>query len=94
MIRDSFQGKDYLIVGNENIINAFELSGDYANLIFEYDFIDTERFFKDNEGNGWSVFGKAISGPRIGQTLTPTKSVVSFWFAIAAFYPDPVIYTE
>lgn len=94
VIIDSFNGKDYLVVGNENIINAFELSGDYTNLTFQYDFTNTETFFKDNEGNEWSVFGKALTGPRSGENLSLTKSVVSFWFAIGAFYPDPVIYSE
>ncbi|HMC00038.1 MAG TPA: DUF3179 domain-containing protein [Flavobacteriaceae bacterium] len=93
-IVDSFNGKNYLVVGNENVINAFELTNDFSNLNFEYCFNDTEVFFKDNEGNNWSIFGNAISGPREGQNLITPKSVVSFWFAIAAFYPDPEIYSN
>ena len=93
-IIDSFNGKNYLVVGNENIINAFDLSDNYSNLNFEYCFDYTETFFKDNEGNDWSIFGEAISGSRIGEKLSPTKSVVGFWFAIAAFYPNPDIYSE
>ncbi|WP_303318699.1 DUF3179 domain-containing (seleno)protein [Flavivirga abyssicola] len=52
-----------------------------------------KAFFKDNEGNKWSIFGKTIEGPREGETLLSVKSVVSYWFAIAAFYPYPEIYT-
>jgi hypothetical protein len=91
-IKDSFNGKEYLVVGNENIINSFELIGDQTSLIFEFSFTNGERFFKDNEGNKWSVFGKALEGPRTGDVLKTSKSVVSFWFAIAAFYPNPEIY--
>lgn len=94
VINDTFNGNEYLIVGNKNLITAFELNGDYLNLDFGYDFNNSETFFKDNEGNKWSVFGRAISGPRTGETLTSTKSVISFWFAIAAFYPNPKIYSE
>ena len=93
VIRDTFNGKDYLIIGNENLIYSFELQGDFKNLIFEYDFNNSEAFFKDNEGNKWSVFGKAIEGPKLGTSLTSPKSVLSYWFAIAAFYPNPEIYS-
>lgn len=93
IIRDTFNGANYLIVGNEDLIYGFKLSGDHENLTFEYDFSDSEAFFKDNEGNKWSIFGKAIEGPREGETLLGAKSVISYWFAIAAFYPNPEIYT-
>ncbi|MCL6295333.1 DUF3179 domain-containing protein [Jejuia spongiicola] len=92
VIKDSFNSIEHLVVGNQNLIKAFKLSGEYANLTFSYDFNDSESFFKDNEGNKWSVFGEAIEGPRTGEKLTAVKSVVSYWFAIATFYPDPEIY--
>lgn len=94
VIKEVFNDKDYLVVGNEKLINSFELSESQADLNFEYDFNNSEAFFKDDEGNKWSVFGRAIEGPRKGEVLKSSKSVVSFWFAIAAFYPDPKIYTE
>lgn len=96
-IKEEFNGKSYLIIGDENLIKAFELTGDYKSLEFEYKFQDTslqDGFFADNEGNIWSAFGEALSGPRIGERLVPSKSVVSYWFAIAAFYPNPEIYSE
>jgi hypothetical protein len=95
VVQETFNGKDYLIIGNEHLIEAFELTGDYKNLTFDYGLVFIEEdggFFKDNEGNVWSAFGEALSGPRTGERLTPSKSVVSYWFAIGAFYPDPEIY--
>lgn len=93
IIRDSFNGTNYLIVGNRDIIYGFKLSSEHANLTFEYDFSGSEAFFKDNEGNKWNIFGKAIEGQRTGETLLGAKSVMSYWFAIAAFYPNPEIYS-
>ena len=84
-IKEFFYEKQHLIVGNANIINAFELALEHSNLEFEYAFTGSESFFSDNEGNLWNIFGKAIQGPRIGEQLTKTKAVVSYWFAIAAF---------
>ncbi|NMH87514.1 DUF3179 domain-containing protein [Flavivirga algicola] len=94
VIKDTFRGKNYLIVGNEDLIYGFELSGDHENLTFEYDFNGSETFFKDNEGNKWSVFGKVIEGPRQGETLLGARSVMSYWFAIAAFYPNPEVFSK
>ena len=31
---------------------------------------------EDGEGNRWDIFGEAISGPRIGQRLNPTTSLI------------------
>ena len=93
-ITDTFNNKTYLVVGNGDIINAFRLTGSYLNLEFEYNYNGNEDFFTDNEGNKWNIFGTAISGPRLGEKLLSTKSVVSYWFAIAAFYPDPEIYID
>lgn len=93
-IKDTFNNKDYLIVGNENIINAFELTSEYTNTIFEYELNESDgSIFKDNSGNKWSIFGEVISGTQTGDILNKPKSVVSYWFAIAAFYPFPEIYS-
>lgn len=94
-IKDVFNGNNYLVVGNENIIYSYKLEGDYIDLDFEYDFNSVQGiFFKDNEGNKWSIFGEAIEGPRIGEKLLPSKAVMSYWFAIAVFYSMPEIYIE
>lgn len=93
IIKDSFEGKNYLIAGNNDIIYGFGLNNDQANLTFEYDFNNSESFFKDNEGNKWSIFGTAIEGPRTGESLESVKSVMSYWFAIAVFYPNPEIFS-
>ncbi|TYA74521.1 DUF3179 domain-containing protein [Seonamhaeicola marinus] len=90
-VKESFEGKEYLVVGNENLIHAFELNTNQTNLEFEFSFNGTS-FFTDNEGNEWSIFGEALSGPRIGETLKPATSVVSYWFAISNFYINPSIY--
>ncbi|MTE26874.1 DUF3179 domain-containing protein [Winogradskyella ouciana] len=94
VLRENFFNKNFLIVGDENLIVAFELNGSNSNLTFTYDFQNSEAFFKDNEGSKWNMFGEAIEGPREGQKLTPANSVTSMWFAIAAFFPNPTIYQE
>lgn len=90
-IVDTFNDKKYLIVGNEDIINSFALSKNNELLSFQYELSETGGFFKDDLGTVRNVFGEAISGD-IGDYLTPAISVVSYWFAIGAFYPEAEIY--
>jgi len=92
IIKEVFNGKTYLIVGNHEVIKAFLISQTYIDLDFEYSFDGSSEFFRDNDGNSWDITGLAISGPRIGQKLQPATAVVSYWFAIAAFYPNPNIF--
>lgn len=92
VVRQSFFNKNFLIVGDESLIVAFETNGSTNNLNYSYDFDNSETFFSDDEGNEWNMFGEAIAGPRLGQKLSPTNSVTSMWFAMAAFFPNPIIY--
>ena len=48
----------------------------------------------DQEGNFWDVFGRALSGPRAGESLPGTRSFIAFWFAFGTFYPQPEIYSD
>lgn len=94
VIKDTFNNKNYILVGNESVINAFELKVPFLDTTFEYELNTSQgSIFKDDLGNTWSIFGEVLSGPQIGSSLQSPKSVVSYWFAIAAFYPDPEIYT-
>jgi len=86
IIEDSFEGANYLIVGNQDFMVSFELGSSVEGLEFSYIFNNTEAILSDNEGNEWNIFGEAISGPRTGQFLKPSESFMAFWFSIPAFY--------
>jgi hypothetical protein len=91
IINDSFQGNNYMIVGNQNFMVSFLMDGNTAALEFEYVYNGSEVLLKDNEGTEWNVFGEAISGPRTGQILPPAPSFMGMWFSIPAFY-NTVVY--
>jgi len=92
VLRDVYQGKDILLVGDNTTIVSFELDGSSGSLDFEYDYNGSEGFFKDNEGTIWNVFGEAISGPGQGDKLKSTPSFIAYWFSIGAFYPNTEIF--
>ena len=93
IIKDSFEGDEYLVVGNNEFIVSFLLDDATRGLTFEYVYDNTEIILIDNEGNSWSIFGEAIAGPRIGQRLKSSESFMAFWFSIPAFY-ETVIYNQ
>jgi hypothetical protein len=90
IVIDSFEGKKYLVAGNNDFMVSFLLDDSVASLQFNYVFKDTELLLKDNEGNEWNVFGEAISGPRVGQFLKPSDSFMGYWFSIPAFYTTEI----
>ncbi len=93
LIKDSFAGKQLLIVGNQDFIVSFELNADSTNLDFSYDYNGTEIILSDDEGNKWNLFGEALSGPRKGNFLNAAKtSMMAYYFSIESFYPNVVIY--
>lgn len=93
IIRDSFKGREYLIVGNTNFIVSFQLNAEQSLLNFEYVFNGSETLVKDNEGNEWNIFGEAVTGPKAGGFLDSASSFMGFWFSIPAFY-NTVIYSN
>lgn len=91
LIIDSFEGSRYLIAGNEDFMVSFLLdSAAMENVSFTYDYNNSEVLFTDSDGNEWSIFGEAISGPKKGQFLTPSSSFMAFWFSIPAFYTTEI----
>ncbi|WP_298477994.1 DUF3179 domain-containing protein [uncultured Maribacter sp.] len=90
VIKDNFEGETYLIVGNADFMVSFLLDANTTALEFEYVFSGTEVIVKDDEGNEWSIFGEAISGPRAGEFLKPTTAFKGFWFSFPAFYETTI----
>ena len=68
---------------------VFERTVDSHNLTFRF---DGENFVDDQTGSIWNIFGQAVEGPLSGQKLNPVIHTNIFWFAIAAFRPDAMIY--
>lgn len=93
IIRDSFESDEYLIVGNEEFIVSFLLNNETSGLTFEYAYDNSEILFTDKEGNSWDIFGRAINGPKEGESLASSESFMAFWFSIPAFY-ETEIYTN
>lgn len=94
IIKDTFKGKEYMVVGNNDFMFSYLLSNDLSALNFTYVYganvAEPSILLEDNEGNKWNVFGEAISGPRQGQKIGASNAMMGQWFSIPAFYQTSV----
>lgn len=93
-INDAYQNYPLVTVGSSvlNFVAAYERTlDDGAVLTFMPVQDELPVVMKDNEGTMWDIFGYAVEGPRAGEQLRQARSYVAYWFAWAAFFPDPVI---
>lgn len=96
IIQDNFQGLSVVVIGNNTrkFIVSYERR---INTGIELDLVPVNNgapnvIMEDNSGNLYDIFGLAVAGPDKGRQLTPTRSLFGYWFAIAAIYPEPIIY--
>ncbi|MEO0338117.1 MAG: DUF3179 domain-containing protein [Bacteroidota bacterium] len=87
VIRDSFGGKDYVIVGepNKSYMMAF-IAEEGRTYVSRSNTEDPTIVMEDDLGNQIDILGRVISGPNRAQELEHAKAFVGFWFAWAAFY--------
>ncbi|MFY0688698.1 MAG: DUF3179 domain-containing protein [Cyclobacteriaceae bacterium] len=96
IIIDDQSGSNLVVIGNleENWITVFEnpsLNGQSLELVLVN---NPPAIVKDQFGNEWDMFGKAITGSDAGSVLKVPRSFVGYWFAWATFYPDLVLYEQ
>jgi len=95
VLLDNFQGLSVVVAGNydKKFIVSFERR---ITAGIELDFSAINNYpdiiMRDNEGNKYNIFGLAVEGPDKGRQLKPASSIMGYWFALAAMFPDPIIY--
>lgn len=97
IVQDRFQGKDLVVIGSrkKNFLTAYQnVLPDGTALTFEAIQNQLPIVMKDNEGNEWDIFGKAVSGPRTGQALPEVLTYIGYWFSWAAFNESLEIYGD
>ena len=96
IITDTFKGQSFTVIGSidKNLFLAFnEKIVDGEILRFEIiNNFSSPIFLRDQFGNEWDIFGKAVSGPNTGETLEPANSFIGMGFSWASFYGLPTIY--
>ena len=85
---NEYEGSEYLtlIAPREQIFCSYMLNENQKSLQFEALHDVLPLAFKDNEGNKWDVFGRALEGPRQGEQLEFANQMTGYWFALSSFY--------
>ncbi len=96
LIEDDLEGEKVILAGNQaqNFIVSYKRVLDGTELQFVSSDKNPPVIMEDTEGNQWDIFGYAVEGPRKGQQLTPTKSLMGYWFSFGTFYPGIQIYPD
>lgn len=95
IVQDVYGGKDMVIAGSQpdNYMVSFERKLSDGTIL---DFTAVQNalpvILQDNEGNKWDIFGVAVEGPRSGQELQHTRSMIGYWFAFPGFFNTVEIY--
>ncbi len=95
IIQDEFGDRPIVIAGSSGknlIVSFFRTLEDGTELSFESTDEELPVLMIDNEGTSWDVFGRGVSGPRAGQSLTHTRSCMGYWFSFNSLYPGAEIY--
>jgi len=67
---------------------------DGTELIFEAVQNSLPIVMEDQEGNRWTLFGRAVEGPRSGSDLPVLRSYTGYWFAFADMFSNVEISDE
>ncbi len=96
-INDAFNGKKIVLVASKlkNFGMVYQrVLPDGTELTFTPAQNSAPAVMTDNEGNGWDLFGRAVSGPRSGVELPQTLSYIAYWFSWTPFNPGAVIFGQ
>lgn len=92
---DVLEDVKIVVVGKATqFIVSFERTIGGQLLEFEPSDAGLPVILEDQEGNLWDVFGFAVDGPRTGQRLKSTQSLMGYWFSFATFYPGIQIFPQ
>lgn len=96
IITDSFNGTNFTIIGSKssNILMAFK-EKQIGDEVLNFELINSFQnpiIMRDQLGNEWDVFGKAVTGPNAGEQLESVDAFVGMFFSWASFYGQSEIY--
>ncbi|WP_337865551.1 DUF3179 domain-containing protein [Ignavibacterium sp.] len=94
LISDVVGGKSIIVIQSKarNLIAAYEKEledGSSVNLSPVQN--ELPIVMVDTDGNKYNLFGEISVGPKKGNKLKSVTSMVAYWFAWAAFYPNTTI---
>jgi len=91
LFEDKLGGKNLAVIHSKerNIIAAYQSELDDGTAV-NLSAVQNEFpvVMSDADGNKYNIFGEITEGPKQGSKLKPVTSMIAYWFAWAAFYPN------
>jgi hypothetical protein len=93
VIEDQVGRENIVVIGSkqQNFMVAYK-TGDLSG--FQPVVGELPVIAQDGSGQKITLTGEIITGPQAGQQLESTESIIGYYFAMAAFYPEVEIYEE
>ena len=91
IVEDFHAGSVVTLIGNKDLNFIVPLINTLDGARY---FTLTDNLLEDIDGNVFNLFGVAIEGPAKGARLEIPYSMMGYWFAISAFYPDVEIFVD
>ncbi len=94
LIADNVGGKNLVVVNSKdrNIITTYQSElEDGSQVVLSAVQNELPTVMIDPDGNKFDLFGEIVEGPKAGIKLKPVTSMICYWFAWAAFYPNTSI---
>lgn len=93
VIEDQVGGENIVVIGSksQNFMVAYK-TGDLSG--FQPVIGELPIIAQDATGQKISLTGEIVTGPRQGQQLETIETIIGYYFAMAAFYPELEIYEE
>ncbi len=91
VVTDDFDNGEILVLGSNtrNFLTAYHNDGlENVSYLSGSDEIVAE----DSNGNKISISGEVVEGPMAGKQLIAVESILGYYFALAAFYPEIEIF--
>ena len=85
----TFEGLPIVVAGTgqRDLIVAFRR--ERAGVLHDFEVVQGRLpvIMRDERGNEWNIFGRAVNGPDVGARLEYVNSGMGYWFAFGAFFP-------
>lgn len=97
LMHDTFGGLDVVVFGSQpdNIMMAYQaalIDGTPLQFTAEKSLEEGGNVMRDQLGNTWNIFGEAVSGPNVGESLRKATAFMGYWFSFSEFFIDPEIH--
>ena len=82
------------IADSQSIGSGIAFSREVDGTVLTFSSLGDDLFADAETGTTWTLLGRAIDGPLVGEQLQTVQHRNEFWFAWSSFFPDAPVYGD